>query len=234
LPYVINMESPDERAWAFARGVVTDDLRLADRLGVEYVVVHPGAHVGSGVDAGIARIAAVLRAALKGYRGRAMLLLEAMSGQGSQVGSTPDELRAVIHACGGHPSIGVCLDSCHQFSRGYDLRTDAGVDAMYSAFAGAVGADRIRCLHLNDCRVPLGSRLDRHGLIGRGEIGAGGIRAVVSHPRLARLPMCLETPVDDLPDYAGEIARVREIAGITGTASRRRPRPEGPRRPRAR
>ena len=230
LPYVVNPASPDDRMWEFARGIVHDDLRLADAIGASAVVLHPGRHVGSGVVEGTARIAKLLRAALKGYHGRASLLLEAMAGQGSEIGSEPGELAAIVDACDGHPALGVCLDSCHQFSRGYDLRTPDGVDAMVRAFEAALGPGRLRCLHLNDCKVPLGRRLDRHQLVGQGHLGLDGIRAVVTHPLLATLPMCLETPVDDLHEYAGEIEKVREL---TRTAPPR-PRPPSPRRtPRA-
>ena len=134
-----------------------------------------------------------------------------LAGGGSCIGGTPGELRAILDGLDGDDRVGVCLDSCHLFASGYDLRTRAGIDDCLAGFDDAVGLHRVACLHLNDSLKPLGSHLDRHARIGRGELGKAGIRAIVTHPFLSRLPMCLETPVGDWPEYADEIRAVRRL-----------------------
>lgn len=210
-PYTVNLASPRPEAYAFARDTLWEDLRWGARLGADVLVVHPGSHVGDGVEKGLERIIAAVRHALDGYQGPTWLLLETMAGQGSEIGQSPEELRAILAGCGWHPYLGVCLDSCHLFAAGFDLRTPAGVEAMVQAYADAVGLERIRCLHLNDARAALGSHRDRHEKIGRGELGAAGIRAVLTHPFLRTLPICLETPVDDYLEYADEIRAVQAL-----------------------
>jgi deoxyribonuclease-4 len=212
MPYTVNLASPKPSAWEFAKMCLFEDLRWADRAGVDVVVLHPGSHVGEGVAAGIERIVEAARPALEGYTGRTRLLFESMSGMGSEVGGRPEEIGTIIARLDRHPALGVCLDSCHQFASGFDLRTPAGVDALVAAWGDAVGLDRIGAMHLNDSKTGLESHKDRHELIGKGLLGEAGIRAVVTHPFLSTLPLCIETPVDDYADYAGEIARVREIA----------------------
>lgn len=210
-PYTVNLASPKPDAYGFARDTLRADLRWGDRLGADVLVVHPGSHVGDGVEQGVERIISAVNHALDGYAGSTWLLLETMSGQGSEIGQSPAELRAILAGCGWPPRLGVCLDSCHLFAAGFDLRTPAGVEEMVQAFDQAVGLDRVRCLHLNDSKAPVGAHKDRHELIGRGELGPDGIRAVVSHPFLRTLPICLETPVDDYPDYAAEIKAVQAL-----------------------
>jgi deoxyribonuclease-4 len=211
IPYTVNLASPRDSAYEFARMVIHADLRWAARLGVDVLVVHPGSHVDSGVDAGIKRIVIAIRQALEGYEGGTALLLEGMSGQGSEIGGTPEELACVIDGLGGDPRVGVCLDSCHLFAAGWDMTTPEGVDAAIKAHSSAVGVERIRCLHLNDSFSEMGSHRDRHARIGQGKLGEAGIRAVVTNPVLSRIPLCLETPVDDYPEYADEIMAVRRI-----------------------
>lgn len=208
LPYTVNLASPRPQAYEFACQVLRDDLRYADRMGAELLVVHPGSHAGAGLDAGTERIVRGVRQALAGYQGRTALLLEAMSGQGSEIGAEPEHHAAVFEGCDWHPALGICLDSAHQFAAGYDLRSAAGVRAMVRSFADAVGAERLRCLHLNDSRAPLGSHRDRHERIGLGHLGPAGIRALVRNRLLSKLPMCLETPVDEPMEYADEIQAV--------------------------
>ncbi len=210
-PYTVNLASPRPEAYEFARDTLRADLRWGDRMGADVLVVHPGSHVGDGVDAGTERITAAVNNALEGYDGQTYLLLETMAGQGSEIGQSPAELRAIMVGCGWHPALGVCLDSCHLFAAGFDLRTPAGVDAMVQAFAETVGLERLRCLHLNDSKAPVGSHKDRHELIGRGELGPAGIRAVVTHPFLRTLPICLETPVGDYREYSAEIQAVQAL-----------------------
>lgn len=212
-PYTVNLASPKPSAYGFAVQTLHADLRWGDRMGADVLVVHPGSHVGEGVDAGIERIVAAMHSALDGYVGQTKLLLETMSGQGSEVGSEPAHLRRIFAALDWHPTLGICLDSCHLFAAGFDLRTPDGVAATLQAFADAGLQERIHCLHLNDSKAALGSHRDRHELIAQGELGEAGVRAVLAEPFIRTLPIVLETPVNDLSEYAGEIARTRDLAG---------------------
>lgn len=230
LPYTVNMAAPRPETRAFATMVLKDDLKRAALLGAEFLVVHPGSHNGDGPERGIERIVAVLAAVLgdaavpdaaAGDAAAAapagpMLLLEAMAGQGSEIGFTPAQLGEIIDRMDGSRRLGICLDTCHMFAAGYDLRTGAGIDAMLEEVGRLIGLDRIRVVHLNDSKTPLGSGRDRHELLGQGHLGEEGLREIVCHPFIQELPLIIETPVTDYPDYAGEIGKVRTLARRCG------------------
>jgi len=150
--------------------------------------------------------------ALAGYNGGAKVLFEGMSGSGTVLGSTPQEIASLIQAAGGHDWLGMCFDSCHLFAAGWDVTTPGGIADMLATYDRVVGLDRVGCMHLNDSKMPMGSHKDRHELIGRGLIGESGIRALLSNDFIRGLPLSLETPVEDLSDYAAEIAVVRRMA----------------------
>lgn len=210
LPYTVNCASHDEKVRDFAVMVLTDDLARADRAGWEYLNVHPGNDGGAGRDGGVRRIVATLAEAARRYEPqRAMLLLETMAGQSKEVGGHPEELKAILDGLGRPPWLGICLDSCHLFAAGYDLRTPDGVAAMLDEFDRFVGLERVKALHLNDSKMELGSRRDRHALLGDGHLGEAGIRAIVNNEFLRTLPIIIETPVKEYDDYAGEIAKVK-------------------------
>lgn len=215
-PYTVNLASPREGPYEFARQTLRDDLRWGERIGSDVLVVHPGSHVGEGVDAGIGRIIRAVEYALDGYTGTTRLLLETMSGQGTEVGWLPEHHRAIFAGLGWPDRLGICMDACHMFAAGFDLRTAEGVAMMLEAWDEAVGLDRIGCLHLNDSKVGLGTHRDRHELLGRGYIGEEGIRSILRHPFFGTVPICIETPVGDLPKYAGEIALARALAESPG------------------
>lgn len=229
LPYTVNMAAARPETRAFATMVLKDDLKRAALLGAEFLVVHPGSHNGDGPERGIERIVAVLAAVLgdtavpdaaaghaAGDTAGPMLLLEAMAGQGSEIGFTPAQLGEIIDRMDGSRRLGICLDTCHMFAAGYDLRTGAGIDAMLEEVGRTVGLDRVRAVHLNDSKAPLGSGRDRHELLGRGHLGEEGLREIVCHPFIRELPLIIETPVADYPDYAGEIGKVRTLARRCG------------------
>jgi len=212
LPYVINLGSERE-IWDFGVRVVAEDLARCDAFGCEAIVLHPGHFTAGERERGIARAAEGVGAALRaaGER-RCLLCLEGMAGQTGEIGGRPEDLGAIFAATGAPPGLGVCLDTCHLFAAGWDIRTTAGIDAMLAAFDAAVGRQRIRALHLNDSKFGLGSHRDRHERLGHGELGAAGLRAVLTHPFFATLPLIIETPVPDLRDYAAEIACARSLA----------------------
>jgi deoxyribonuclease IV len=211
-PYTVNLASPMENAYAFARETLRSDLRWGARMGADVLVVHPGSHVGEGVEAGLKRIVDAVAYALDGYDGETMLLLETMTGQGSEIGSEPAHHRAVFEALGWPERLGICMDSCHLFAAGFDIRSPQGVEEMLRVWDEAVGLEQVRCLHLNDSKVGLGARKDRHELLTRGHLGEAGIASVIRHPFFRALPIVIETPVEDYPDYAGEIALALRLA----------------------
>jgi deoxyribonuclease-4 len=211
VPYTVNPASPRVEALNFAKQVLRDDLRHADRFGGDFVVFHPGSHVNSGLEAGIGRIVETIKAALDDYDGHAILCLEHMAGGGSVIGSDPAELAAILEALNWDERLGICIDTCHLFAAGFDVRTKEAIDATLEQFDKTVGVGRIKCVHLNDSLTPLGSKKDRHAMIGKGELGLAGIKAVVSHPVLSILPLCLETPVEKDTDYATEMESIRML-----------------------
>ena len=167
---------------------------------------HPGSHVGQGVEAGIGLIAGTLDAVLREGQ-TTTVLLETMSGKGSEVGGRFEELRAILDRAALGGRMGVCLDTCHVWDAGYDVAGD--LEGVLRAFDRIVGLDRLRAIHLNDSKNPLGSRKDRHARLGEGCIGLEALVRVANHPLLRDLPFYLETPQDDLAGWAGEIALIK-------------------------
>ncbi len=196
--YLLNLASPDEELYERSVDGLIEEFRRAGLLGAEALVTHLGAHVGSGAQAGIDRIADAIDRLIEsttwaGSPG-VRLLLENTAGSGTTIGASFDELSAILDGITDASRIGVCLDTCHALSAGYDLRTRKAVDETVHRFDRTVGLDRLEMIHLNDSRFPLGSRRDRHAHIGQGEIGRSGIGAIVRHPHLRGLPFVLETP----------------------------------------
>ena len=169
---------------------------------------HPGSHVGQGAEAGIAFIADMLNQILEPGQ-QTTVLLETMSGKGSEVGSRFEELREIIDRIELSDHLGVCLDTCHIWDGGYDIVNH--LDEVLTEFDRVIGLSRLRAIHLNDSKNPPGSRKDRHACLGEGTIGLEALGRIVRHPALKDLPFCLETP-NDLPGYAREIALMREMA----------------------
>jgi len=214
LPYTINLGTPKDGIREFGERVVGEDLIRCDAFGTYAIVLHPGHDTEGDRPAAMARIARHLSGALQaaGDVGT-WLLLETMAGQTGEVGGVPGEIGALIAAVGRPSNLGVCLDSCHLFAAGYDLKSRAGIDAMLAELDQAFGLDRCKALHLNDSKFPQGSHKDRHEKLGQGELGREGIAAVLHHPFLRELPIIIETPVDQYQEYAGEVAAARELAG---------------------
>ncbi len=211
LPYTVN-PAGKERVAEFARMVLREDIERASAFTGEFLNFHPGSHQGDGPEEGVARLIATLRDVMPEAKGDAMLLLETMSGQGSEVGATFAQIRSVLDAVP-DPRLGVCLDSCHLFAAGYDLRTPSGVAAMVAELDEVVGLSRVRAMHLNDSKQPLGSHRDRHEKLGQGQIGEEGIQAILRNEFLRTLAIVLETPIDDYREYAAEIQVARRLAG---------------------
>jgi len=193
--YLINLASPDDAEWERSVGAFHDELERAERLGLPWVVIHPGSHKGAGAEAGLRRVARAvdeLAGRTAGYAVR--IALENTAGAGNLVGARASDLGRILELSRRPERLAVCLDTCHLFAAGYDIRARNGLLATVGEFADAVGLDRIVAFHLNDAKAGLGSGLDRHEHIGRGQIGLAAFRALLGHQRLGRRPMTLETP----------------------------------------
>ena len=205
-PYTLNGCSADPAIRDFAARTMKDALRRMEYLPGNLYNFHPGSHVGQGVDAGIEMIAAMLNAILWEDM-HTTVLLETMAGKGSEVGGSFEELRAILDRVTLTDHMGVCLDTCHVHDAGDDIAGD--LDGVLTRFDKAVGLDRIRAVHINDSKNPLGARKDRHEKIGLGAIGTEAILRVMTHPALRDKPFYLETP-NELEGYAREIAMLKE------------------------
>jgi deoxyribonuclease-4 len=208
LPYTVNMAAPADRAFAFARMVVADDLSRMDGVGAEYLVIHPGSHAGSGHDTGLKRIIACLDESFLPFSGKTNLLLETMAGSGSEIGTLHD-IKEIFTALGHPQRLGVCLDSCHLTGEGYDFLRPDEVDRLVEDIGETVGLDKIGAIHLNDSKFPPGTHKDRHERIGRGYLGREGMLNFITHPAFINLPMVLETPVENYLEYGEEIALIK-------------------------
>jgi deoxyribonuclease-4 len=211
--YLLNLGTPDELLWEKSRNMLIIELERCEALGVLWLVLHPGSHVGSGEKAGLARVAEGLgevHAATSGFS--AQILLETTAGQGDSLGHTFEQLARIVELTPQGERLGVCLDTCHVFAAGYDLRTAEGYATTMEAFDRALGLERLKALHLNDSKGELGERKDRHEHIGNGYIGLDGFRNVVNDPRLAGLPGLLETPKgEDLEEDRENLAVLRSL-----------------------
>ena len=196
--YLINLASPKDELWDKSISAFAHELERCNRLGIPYLVTHPGAHTGSGCDPGLEREAEALnRLFAEGVGGNTMVLLETTAGQGTCLGGRFEELAWLIEHVSHPERLGVCVDTCHIFAAGYDIRTPEGYEAVFDRLISVVGSERIKAFHLNDSRGTLGSHLDRHAGIGEGEIGLEAFRMLMNDQRFAMLPMVLETPKDD-------------------------------------
>jgi deoxyribonuclease-4 len=200
--YLINLASPKEELIEKSMGGFTEELERAHTLGLQGVVLHPGAHTGSGVDVGIAKIAESLNRLhdqLPHITSRT--LLETTAGQGTALGRSFEEIAAIMDQVEARDRIGVCLDTCHIFAAGYDIRTAEGCMQVMDDFDRVIGLENLRALHLNDSKMPFASNKDRHEQIGEGEIGIDAFRALLNDTRLSGLPGVLETEKDPDGDY---------------------------------
>jgi deoxyribonuclease-4 len=198
--YLINLASPDATAWAQAVDAFTDELERGEALGLSCVVIHPGSHMGAGLEPGLRRVIGALDQALARTAGyRIKVALENTAGGGNSVGRTFAELATMIDGAARPERIGICIDTCHLFAAGYDLRTEAGYARAMAECEATVGRGRVLAFHLNDARAPFGSGLDRHEHIGRGFLGLAAFRRLLNDRRFARVPKVLETPKEPEP-----------------------------------
>ena len=204
-PYTLNACAADEKIRSFAVRTMREDLERLAHIPGAMLNFHPGSHVKQGAEVGIALIAKMLDEVYTPEL-PTTVLLETMAGKGSEVGRSVGELRAIMDAAKAGDRLGVCLDTCHVYDAGYDIVGD--LDGVLEEFDREIGLDRLRAIHINDSKNPMGSHKDRHERIGEGSIGLDAMTRIINHPALRHLPFYLETP-NELPGYAQEIALLR-------------------------
>ena len=204
-PYTLNACAADEKIRSFAVRTMREDLERLAHIPGAMLNFHPGSHVKQGAEVGISLIAKMLDEVYTPEL-PTTVLLETMAGKGSEVGRSFGELRAIMDAAKAGDRLGVCLDTCHVYDAGYDIVGD--LDGVLEEFDREIGLDRLRAIHINDSKNPMGSHKDRHEHIGEGSIGLDAMTRIINHPALRHLPFYLETP-NELPGYAQEIALLR-------------------------
>ena len=206
-PYIINLANPDPEKHNFAINFLKQEVSRCEQLGIKNMVLHPGSHVGEGIEKGIELIVDGLNEVLKDDHS-VCILLETMAGKGSEVGFEFSQIKKIIDKVEKKELIGVCMDTCHIHDAGYDLNN---FDKVLDEFDQVVGLKYIKCLHINDSKNPCGARKDRHENIGKGYIGLDNLISVIYNKRLDNIPKILETPyINDLAPYKEEIALIRE------------------------
>ena len=225
--YLLNLANPEEARRRQSIVAFKDELGRAELLGVDALILHPGAHLGSGPEEAARRIAESINAAFADVpHGTVRALLENSAGQGTTFGSRFAELADVLNRVEDQERVGVALDTCHLFAAGFDFRTEEGYGAMFDAFESTVGGARLGAFHLNDAKADVGSHLDRHENIGAGRIGTAGFRHLVNDHRWARIPGYLETPLDsdDYARYQADLVTLRSLrSDATAASTARRP-----------
>ena len=213
--YLINLCSPDDVLYRKSIDAVVEELERCDRLGVDWLVVHPGGHMGQGEDFGVRRMAAAIDE-VHGRRlavGGTQIVVETMAGQGTVIGHRFEQITAILARVKRAERLGVCLDTCHVFAAGYDLRAPKSYAETMRRFDGEIGLSRLRVVHVNDSKKDLGCRVDRHEHIGKGFLGLAAFRLLMNDPRLESLPLLLETPKDE-KTYAEDVMNLHTLIGL--------------------
>ena len=211
LPYLPNLAFSKSKYYEVSVQSVATDLRRTEQLGADYLIIHIGHRMGSSEDEAIEAVSEGIQQALETVKNAVILLLENTAGQGTEVGYTFEQIRKIVEGVPDREKIGVCLDTAHSFEAGYDLSNRDGIERTLEAFDQSLGLKRLRLLHLNDSKTPLGSRKDRHWHIGEGYIGREGFRCLVNHPLLSHLPGIMETPRKDTVEDLKNMEVVRSL-----------------------
>ncbi len=195
--YLTNLAAPRSEIRSKSLKALVEELERCAKLKISYVVSHMGAHLGEGEAVALKRLSQGVARLLELTPEAVSLALETTAGQGTTLGYRFEHLAYVLNENNGHPRLAVCLDTCHLFASGYDLRTKDAYEATMGEFDSVVGLEWVKVVHLNDSLKPLGSRVDRHAHIGRGQIGLEAFKLIVNDPRLRGVPMVIETPDAD-------------------------------------
>jgi deoxyribonuclease-4 len=209
--YLVNLASPNEELYAKSVETMRSTVDTACSIGADGVVFHVGSHQGAGFEAGLERVVPALREVVERCSETTWLLMENCAGAGGTIGRSLDELATIFERLDAHPRLGLCLDSCHLFASGYDVTDRAALDGVLAEVDRSIGLDRLRALHVNDSKAPLGSNRDRHDNVGQGLLGED-LGVFLGHPKLQGLPAVLEVPGPDGhgPD-AAEVRRLRDL-----------------------
>jgi deoxyribonuclease-4 len=209
--YLINLASPQKELWQKSCGAFYEEMLRADSLHIPFLVFHPGSHTGSGEQDGLKNVSQALNQLIEKTGDSGLrILIESTAGQGSSLGYRFEQLALLLEWTERKDRIGICLDTCHIFAAGYDIRTEKSYFQTMEAFDSIVGLKRLFAFHVNDSRKELGSRVDRHEHIGQGHIGLEGFRCLVNDARLHSLPMILETPGED-EDFHRNLTLLRSL-----------------------
>ena len=211
MPYLPNLATPNHDAYSKSVNTLVKEVERCGKLGIPFLVTHLGSHLGTGEENGIKRLVKGLEKAAE-VKNDVMILLENTAGQKNSVGSDFDQLASIFSKLKPAKRFGICFDTCHTFSAGYDLRTDKAVKDTMEKFDEVIGLEHLKILHLNDSKGTLGSNIDRHYHIGLGGIGEKGLSAVIKFMNKKKIPMILETPIDDIRGDFENVKKAKELA----------------------
>ncbi|MBI3842740.1 MAG: deoxyribonuclease IV [Thaumarchaeota archaeon] len=212
MPYLPNLSSPDEDPFTKSLNSLSAEIERCGRLGIPYLVAHLGSHKGAGDQKGMEKLVKAFTKAAAENNNDVIILLENTAGQKNSVGSNFEQLASILFQLKPANRFGVCLDTCHAFAAGYDMRTEKAVALTLEKFDNAIGFEHLKLIHLNDSKGELGCSVDRHDHIGLGNIGDAGLRYVIKFANSKKIPMILETPIDERRDDIGNIKKVKELA----------------------
>ena len=211
IPYIINLATPDDELYERSITAYIEDIRRADALGAEYFVTHLGSHRGSGEDNGIKRFSDALSRILNKAKPKTTILLENTAGSGDNIGYKFEHIKQILDTVGDLKKVGVCLDTAHSFEAGYDIKTKIGFQKTFSKFDKLIGLDKIKVVHFNDSLSFLGSHVDRHQHLGKGEIGLEALGRIINHPGLKDAAFIMETPKESDKDDKRNIAAAKKM-----------------------
>jgi deoxyribonuclease-4 len=212
MPYLPNLSSPDDDPFAKSLNSLSDEIKRCGKLGIPYLVAHLGSHKGAGDQKGIEKLVKAFTKAVAENQNDVIVLLENTAGYKNSVGSNFEQLASIFFQLKPAKRFGICLDTCHAFAAGHDLRTQKAATLTLKKFDSAIGIERLKILHLNDSKGEIGCNVDRHEHIGLGKIGETGLSHVIKFANSKKIPIILETPIDDRRDDVGNIKKVRELA----------------------
>ncbi len=211
MPYLPNLSTPKEDGFEKSVNTLISEVERCGKLGIPYLVTHLGSHLGTGEEAGIKQLVKGLNKAGQ-TKNDVIILLENTAGQKNSVGANFEQLAEIFNQLKPAKKFGICLDTCHAFVSGYDLRTEKSVKDTFAKFDDTVGFENLKILHLNDAKGEIGCNLDRHYHVGLGNIGEKGLAEVIKTANKKKIPIILETPIDDVRDDFENIRKVKELA----------------------
>ena len=214
ISYLVNVGTPKDDLYEKSLRSLKAEYKRTGQIGGKYLVLHPGKYTKSNMEDGIQRIGEAINEVFSEIDSDVMILLENVAGAGTSIGKSFEELKQIMDLIDDKDRVGICFDTCHGFSAGYDLRTEESVDQVFRGFDKIIGFDKMKVIHANDSKKEYGTNKDRHEHIGQGYIGEEGFRAMIHHPLIKEydVPFLLETPVDEEGNFETNIAKLRELA----------------------